>query len=102
AREADGGIYQHVGPEIGVASTKAFTSQLMVAAMLALYVGRLRDLSFSDGVACVAALKGAPELVRRCLAQAPRIREIARRYAGCTDMFFLGRLALFPIALEGA
>ena len=102
AREADGGIYQHVGPEIGVASTKAFTSQLMVAAMLALYIARMRDMSFADGVSYVNALKGAPDLVRQVLAQAPHLREIARRFAHHTDMLFLGRLSLFPIALEGA
>src|SRR6185369_13485775 len=65
AREADGGVYQHVGPEIGVASTKAFTSQLLLGAMLALYVGRMRDMSFNDGVDYVHALKGAPDLVRQ-------------------------------------
>jgi glucosamine--fructose-6-phosphate aminotransferase (isomerizing) len=102
AREADGGIYQHVGPEVGVASTKAFTSQLLLGAMLALYIGRMRDLSFGEGVAYVNALKGAPDLVREVLRQAPRIREIARRYTRHSDMLFLGRLSLFPIALEGA
>jgi glutamine---fructose-6-phosphate transaminase (isomerizing) len=102
AREADGGIYQHVGPEIGVASTKAFTSQLMLGAMVALYLGRLRDMSFSDGVAYVNALKRTPDLVRRALEQAPHIREIAKRFAHYQDMLFLGRLSLFPIALEGA
>jgi len=102
AREADGGIFQHVGPEIGVASTKTFTSQLLLGAMIALYVSRMRDMSFSDGVDYVKALRGAPELVRRALAQAPRIREIARRYAHHADFLFLGRLSLFPIALEGA
>jgi glucosamine--fructose-6-phosphate aminotransferase (isomerizing) len=102
AREADGGIYQHVGPEVGVASTKAFTSQLLIGAMLALYVARLRDMSFSDGVEMVQALKGAPDLVRKTLDQAGHIREIAKRYAHHTDMLFLGRLSLFPIALEGA
>ena len=102
AREADGGIYQHVGPEIGVASTKAFTSQLMVGAMVALYVARMRDMSFSDGVRYVNALKGAPDLVRKALAQAQHIREIAKRFAQYTDMLFLGRLSLFPLALEGA
>ncbi|MCX6954010.1 MAG: glutamine--fructose-6-phosphate transaminase (isomerizing) [Verrucomicrobia bacterium] len=102
AREADGGIYQHVGPEVGVASTKAFTSQLLIGAMLALYLGRLRDLSFGDGVEFVRALKAAPDLVRQALAQAPQIKAIAQRYAHHTDMLFLGRLALFPIALEGA
>ncbi len=102
AREADGGIYQHVGPEIGVASTKAFTSQLLLGAMVALYLGRMRDMSFSDGVRYVSALKSVPDLVRKALTQAPHIREIAKRYAQYHDMLFLGRLSLFPIALEGA
>ncbi len=102
AREADGGIYQHVGPEIGVASTKAFTSQLLIGAMFALYVARMRDMSFSDGVEYVKALKSVPDLVRKTLEQAPRIKEIAKRYAQYADMLFLGRLSLFPIALEGA
>lgn len=102
AREADGGIYQHVGPEIGVASTKAFTSQLLLGAMVALYLGRMRDMSFSDGVRYVNALKGAPDLVRKALKQAPHIKEIAKRFAQSQDMLFLGRLSLFPIALEGA
>lgn len=102
AREADGGIYQHVGPEIGVASTKAFTSQLMVGAMVALYIARMRDMSFSDGVEYVKALKQAPDLVRKVLEQAPQIKKIAKRFAKYNDMLFLGRLSLFPIALEGA
>jgi len=102
AREADGGVYQHVGPEIGVASTKAFTSQILLGAMLALYLGRMRDMSFSDGVEVVNALKGTPDLVRKVLEQAPRIREIAKRYAHYHDFLFLGRLSLFPVALEGA
>jgi glucosamine--fructose-6-phosphate aminotransferase (isomerizing) len=102
AREADGGIYQHVGPEVGVASTKAFTSQLLIGAMLALYISRMRDMSFSDGVEFVRALKGAPDLVRTTLKQAEHIRGIAQRYAKYRDMLFLGRLSLFPIALEGA
>ena len=102
AREADGGIYQHIGPEIGVASTKAFTSQLMLGAMVALYVARMRDMSFSDGVSYVQALKSAPDLVRKALTQAPKIKEIAKRYAHYSDFLFLGRLSLFPLALEGA
>ena len=102
AREADGGIYQHVGPEIGVASTKAFTSQLLIGAMLALYIGRMRDMSVRDGTEYVAALRGAPDLVRHTLTKAPLIKQIAQRYAKYEDMLFLGRLELFPIALEGA
>jgi glucosamine--fructose-6-phosphate aminotransferase (isomerizing) len=102
AREADGGVYQHVGPEIGVASTKAFTSQLLVSAMLALYIGRMRDMSFSEGTEYVQALKGVPDLVRQVLKQAGQIREIAKRYAHYHDFLFLGRLSLFPVALEGS
>lgn len=102
AREADGGIYQHVGPEIGVASTKAFTSQLLLGAMVALYIGRMRDMSFSDGLDYVQALKSTPDLVRRVLTRADHIKSIAKRYSAFNDMLFLGRLSLFPIALEGA
>jgi len=102
AREADGGIYQHVGPEIGVASTKAFTSQILLGAMMALYIGRMRDMSFSDGTHFVQGLRQAPELVLKTLEQAERIQDIARRYAKFNDFLFLGRLSLFPIALEGA
>jgi glucosamine--fructose-6-phosphate aminotransferase (isomerizing) len=102
AREADGGVYQHVGPEIGVASTKAFTSQLLLGAMLALYIGRMRDMSFSGGVDYVKALKGLPDLVREALKLAPQIKDIAKRYAHYNDFLFLGRLSLFPVALEGA
>jgi len=102
AREADGGVYQHVGPEIGVASTKAFTSQLLIGAMLALYIGRMRDMSFSGGIEYVKALKGVPDKVREALKLAPQLKDIARRYAHYQDMLFLGRLTLFPIALEGA
>jgi len=102
AREADGGIYQHAGPEIGVASTKAFTSQLLIGAMLAVHLARLRTMSFTDGADAVAALRAAPALIRKTLEQARRIAEIATRYAQVADMLFLGRLALFPIALEGA
>ena len=102
AREADGGIYQHIGPEIGVASTKAFTSQLLLGALLALYMARMRDMSFSDGVRMVNALRTVPDLVRQALGQAEQIHAIARRFSGYDDMLFLGRLSLFPIALEGA
>jgi glutamine---fructose-6-phosphate transaminase (isomerizing) len=102
AREADGGIYQHVGPEIGVASTKAFTSQLVLAGMVALYIGRMRDMSFSDGVQFVEALKQLPDLVQKVLDQKDKIKEIASRYSRYQDFLFLGRLSMFPIALEGA
>ena len=102
ARETDGGIYQHVGPEIGVASTKAFTSQLVLVGMLALYLGRMRDLSFDAGRDMVSAFKAVPGLVNQVLAQADQIRDLAHRYAHYEDCLFLGRQDMFPIALEGA
>ncbi len=102
ARESDGGIYQHSGPEIGVASTKSFTAQICVAAMLALYFGRMRDMSFDDGVHFVNALRALPDLVTKTLEQNDKIRMIAEKYAEYNDMLFLGRQSMFPIALEGA
>lgn len=102
ARETDGGIYQHAGSEIGVASTKAFTSQILIAAMIALYLGRLRDLSYEDGRTMVAALKAVPDQVREVLKQAGEIQAIAKKYAHFNDFLFLGRQSMFPIALEGA
>lgn len=102
ARESDGGIYQHAGPEIGVASTKAFTSQIMICAMLALYLGRLRDLSYGDGVEIVKALKQVPAQIEEILKQNDKIAAIAKQYAKYEDCLFLGRQLMFPIALEGA
>jgi glucosamine--fructose-6-phosphate aminotransferase (isomerizing) len=101
-RENDGGIYQHSGPEIGVASTKAFTAQVLVTTMLALYFGRMRDLSFSDGRAMVQAFQSLPGLVSLVLDQAANIEKIAKKYATKNDFLFLGRLEMFPVALEGA
>ena len=102
ARESDGGVYQHAGPEVGVASTKAFTSQLMIGAMLALYLGRLRDMSFNDGVEMVEGLKEIPIHVNTIVEQSEAIRAIAMKYLQKQDFLFLGRLSMFPIALEGA
>ncbi len=103
ARETNGGgIYQHIGQEVGVASTKAFTSQVLVASMIALYLGRMRDMSFSDGCSFVKALKALPQQVESILAQSETIKEIAKKYAHYKDFLFLGRQSMFPIALEGA
>ncbi|MBC2596121.1 glutamine--fructose-6-phosphate transaminase (isomerizing) [Ruficoccus amylovorans] len=102
ARESDGGVYQHSGPEIGVASTKAFTAQLLISGMLSLYLGRMRDLSFGDGREMVQAFKSVPGLVSQILDQADKIKAIAERYADHQDFLFLGRQSMFPIALEGA
>ena len=102
ARECHGGIYQHAGPEIGVASTKAFTSQIMLCAMLALYLGRLRNLSYADGCNIVEALKELPKLVDKTLESKDIIKTVAKKYAHYEDCLFLGRQFMFPIALEGA
>jgi glucosamine--fructose-6-phosphate aminotransferase (isomerizing) len=102
ARECDGGIYQHAGPEIGVASTKAFTSQVMLCALLALYFGRSRTLSYADGCEIVSALKQLPELAKQTLKLTEQVQKIAKKYAHYEDCLFLGRQMMFPIALEGA
>ncbi len=102
AREADGGVYLHAGPEIGVASTKAFTNQVAVLAMLALYFGRMRHLSSLHGLRLVKQLKTMPEVIRRTLTCHEQVMEIAVKYAHVKNMLYLGRQYLFPVALEGA
>ncbi len=102
ARESDGGIYLHAGPEIGVASTKAFTSQVTVLTLLALLMGRIRMLSSSRGTQLIRALEAIPKQMESILAQNEAIRRIALKYASAEDFFFLGRQYNFPAALEGA
>ncbi|MBY0227767.1 MAG: glutamine--fructose-6-phosphate transaminase (isomerizing), partial [Gemmataceae bacterium] len=102
AREADGGVYLHAGPEIGVASTKAFTNQVAVLAMLALHLGRLRHLSALQGARMVEELRAMPERIRAALSCAAEVRDIARRYADAGNFLYLGRQYQFPVALEGA
>lgn len=102
AREADGGVYLHAGPEIGVASTKAFTSQVTVLAMLALYFGRMRHLTFQQGRQFIEQLQRLPGIVQETLQCHSRVREVAEKYWGSRNMLYLGRQYLFPAALEGA
>ena len=105
AREADGGIYQHVGPEVGVASTKAFTSQVLIGSMLALYLARQRGMSYIEGVEYVHALKSVPRIVKTFLdnkKQIENIKQISSKLKYFDSMYFLGRLSLHPIAMEGA
>jgi glucosamine--fructose-6-phosphate aminotransferase (isomerizing) len=102
AREADGGIYLHAGPEIGVASTKAFSAQVAVLTLLALELGRLRYLSFPDGLAVVQAMEGIPDAIGRVLETEPQIVAAAERLASARSALFLGRDIHFPVALEGA
>jgi glucosamine--fructose-6-phosphate aminotransferase (isomerizing) len=102
AQESDGGVYLRAGPEIGVASTKAFTSQCTVLAMLALYFGRLRHLSFSAGLQIIEELQALPGKLRETLDCNDSVRRIAEKYAGCNNFLYLGRQFNFPTALEGA
>src|SRR6266511_3960700 len=102
AREVDGGIYLHAGPEIGVASTKAFTSQIVALALLTLKMGRLRALSILQGREVVRALARLPDLVTKVLAKAPEVEQIADRLIRAQNVLYLGRGYNFPVALEGA
>ena len=102
AREVDGGIYLHAGPEIGVASTKAFSSQIVALAALTLKMGRLRALSILQGREVVRALAKLPDLVQRVLAKAPEIEQLADRLVRAQNVLYLGRGYNFPVALEGA
>jgi glucosamine--fructose-6-phosphate aminotransferase (isomerizing) len=102
AREADGGIYMHAGPEIAVASTKAFVSTLTILTMLAVYLGRLRNLSASHALQILHGLEALPKQVEKILARDAALKKLARKFARAGDFFFLGRGRMFPIALEGA
>ena len=102
ANEADGGIYLHAGPEIGVASTKAFTSQCVVLALLGLYFGRLRHMSYEDGLEFIEGLSALPDLIEKALQTDTAARTIAERYRQASTFLYLGRQYNFPVALEGA
>ncbi len=103
ARETDAGVYLHAGPEIGVASTKAFTSQVVVLAMITVHLGRLRGtLSASRGRELVRALGRLPDQVAEILALEPAIKELAEEYKDHPNFLYLGRGYNFPAALEGA
>ena len=101
-RACSGGIYLHAGPEVAVVSTKTFTSTLVAFSLLALYLGRIRDLSPNAGARFIAALEALPDQISQIMAQEGAIREIAHKWAGVADMFFIGRALGFPVALEGA
>jgi len=102
AREVDGGIYLHAGPEIAVASTKALTNMAMAFAMLALLIGRVHDLSVADGKRIINGLKAIPAQIREILDQEGEIAELAREIAGSQSAFYIGRVRGFPVAREGA
>lgn len=102
ARESDAGVYIHAGPEIGVASTKAFTAQLVVFALITLLIARKRDLSRQDGQAIVKEFLTIPEKIKTILALNDQIEKIASEYKDATNFLYLGRGYNFPVALEGA
>jgi glucosamine--fructose-6-phosphate aminotransferase (isomerizing) len=102
ARESDGGIYMHAGPEIGVASTKAFVSTLTILTMLAAHLGRMRQLSAKRALEILHGLEALPKQIEKLLNQNNSLKKLARKYHQADDFFFLGRGYTFPIALEGA
>jgi len=102
ARETEAGVYNHAGPEIGVASTKIFTSQIVILCLLALLIGRFKKLSMNDGIQLLSAIQQLPGQIQEILDQADHIRNIARDFYQYDSFLYLGRLHNFPTALEGA
>jgi glucosamine--fructose-6-phosphate aminotransferase (isomerizing) len=102
ARESDGGIYVHAGPEIGVASTKAFTSQVIALLLFTLKLARLRNLSMVDGKEIIEEMLRLPAKIQKVLDRAPEIEKIAEEFKNAQNFLYLGRGYSFPTALEGA
>jgi glucosamine--fructose-6-phosphate aminotransferase (isomerizing) len=102
ARECEGGIYLHAGPEVSVTSTKTFTATAVAFALLALHLGRIHDLSPADGRRIIAGLQALPGQIEEILAGEEHIAGIAAKLADCQGMFFIGRVRGFPVAREGA
>jgi glucosamine--fructose-6-phosphate aminotransferase (isomerizing) len=102
ARECDGGIYLHAGPEVAVASTKALTNMFLGFALLALQFGRVRDLSIADGKRLIAGLTRLPGQIEEILAREEEFAGVAAKLAEAESLFFIGRVRGFPVAREGA
>src|SRR5207237_8255325 len=102
ARESDGGVYMHAGPEIGVAATKSFTSQLVILTLLGLLFGRMRNLSTAEGSRVIEALEALPGQIDAVLALIEQIAAIAKRYANVNGFLFFGGKFNYPIAIQGA
>lgn len=102
ARETDAGVYNHIGPEIAVASTKAFVSQITILALLTIFLGRMREMSVATGQRVIKEISTLPALVDQILDTAESIKHIAEKYKSYEDFFFLGRKYNYPTALEGA
>lgn len=102
ARESDGGVYLHSGPEIAVASTKAFTSQLTIFYIFTLILSRMRHMGFEQGLEFINALEGVPAQIQQVLDKKEQLKDLAYAYAQHKDFLFLGRGLNYPVALEGA
>jgi glucosamine--fructose-6-phosphate aminotransferase (isomerizing) len=102
ARETHAGVYSHAGIEVGVASTKSFTSQLTILTLMALLIGRGRDLSFEEGSKILRGLEKLPDQMRQVLKQSDSIRALAEKYSKVEHFLYIGRKYHYPIALEGA
>ncbi len=102
SRETDAGVYNHAGPEIGVASTKAFTSQIIVLTLIALFLGRQRNLSLEEGRKVAKELLSLNQTIKKVLANHLEIKKIAKKYKDFNNFFFIGRKYNYPVALEGA
>ena len=102
ARESDGGVYMHAGPEIGVAATKSFTSQLVILTLVGLLLGRMRNLSTAEGTRIIKELETLPEQIEEVLKLGDQVKAIAKKYVDVSGMLFFGRQFNFPIAVEGA
>ncbi|MCS7062606.1 MAG: glutamine--fructose-6-phosphate transaminase (isomerizing) [Methylacidiphilales bacterium] len=102
ARESNGGVYMHSGPEMAVAATKSFTAQVMITLLLAIIFGRMRHISATQGQEMLEAIEKVPQQIAKILEKSEEIKDIAKRYLKSKSMLFLGRQALYPVALEGA
>lgn len=102
ARESDGGVYMHAGPEIGVAATKSFTSQVTILTLIGFLLGRIRHMSVTEGLSLIDELEAIPDKVRQILKLNDHIKSVADKYAHATAMMFLGRQFNYPVAMEGA
>ena len=102
ARETHAGVYSHAGIEVGVASTKSFVSQITILTLMALLMGRSRDLSYEEGATLLRGLEKLPDQIRETLQESERIREMAQKYCSYSHFLYIGRKYQYPIALEGA
>jgi len=102
ARETEAGVYNHAGPEIGVASTKAFVSQLSILALFTLFLGRQRQMSLIMGKRIAGELSKIPDLVRKILSENKKIKKLAKKYCQFNNFLYIGRKYNYPVALEGA